>query len=89
MEYIAFGILALVFIAVIVGKDIYNDRKKQKLFEHSLRKDYGTLREKKQNLERFARMDRYYKKHSEKGQVDDITWNDLGMDEVFLNMNHT
>ena len=89
MEYIAFGILALVFIAVIVGKDIYNDRRKQKLFEHSLRKDYGTLREKKQNLERFARMDRYYKKHSEKGQVDDITWNDLGMDEVFLNMNHT
>ena len=61
MEYIAFGILAVVFIAIIVGKDIYNDRKKQRLFEESLRKDYGTLREKKLNLERFARMDRYYK----------------------------
>ena len=89
MEYIAFGILALVFIAAIVGKDIYNDRKKQRLFEESLRRDYGTLREKKLNLERFARMDRYYKKHPEEGQIDDITWNDLGMDEIFLNMNHT
>ncbi len=89
MEYIAFGVLAVVFIAAIVGKDIYNDRKKQKLFELSLRRDYGTLREKKLNLERFARMDRYYKKHPEEGQIDDITWNDLGMDEVFLSMNHT
>lgn len=89
MEYIAFGVLAVAFIAAIVGKDIYNDRKKQKLFELSLRRDYGTLREKKLNLERFARMDRYYKKHPEEGQIDDITWNDLGMDEVFLSMNHT
>ncbi|MBE5862231.1 MAG: hypothetical protein E7295_05205 [Lachnospiraceae bacterium] len=89
MEYIAFGILAVAFIAAIVGKDIYNDRKKQRLFEESLRKDYGTQREKKLNLERFARMDRYYKKHPEEGQIDDITWNDLGMDEVFLSMNHT
>ncbi len=89
MEYWIFLGLVIVFVAAVIGKDIYNDRKKKKRFEQDLRKNYGVLRERKLNLERFARMDRYYQKHQEQDQIDDITWNDLGMDDIFLSMNHT
>ncbi len=89
MEYLIFLGLVIVFVAAVIGKDIYNDRKKKKRFEQDLRKNYGVLRERKLNLERFARMDRYYQKHQEKDQIDNITWNDLGMDDIFLSMNHT
>ena len=75
MEYLIFLGLVIVFVAAVIGKDIYNDRKKKKRFEQDLRKNYGVLRERKLNLERFARMDRYYQKHQEQDQIDDITWN--------------
>ena len=89
MEYVIFGFLGVAFLVAIIGKDIYNDRKKQKEFQESLRRNYGTLREKKNNLERFVRINRYYLRHPEEGQIDDVTWNDLGMDEIFLSMNDT
>lgn len=89
MEYIIFAIACLIFVLVIIGRGIYLDRKKQKEFEESLRRDYGKLRKREISPERFLRMDRYYKKHAGKDQLDDVTWNDLGMDALFLSMNHT
>ena len=81
--------MALVFIAGVLGKNAYNEWRKAKLFKISLRENYGVLRKRDTDLERFARMGSYCKKHPEEGQIDDITWNDLGMDDVFRSMNHT
>lgn len=89
MEYLFFGALVLAFIVAVICLDIYRDRKKQRLFEDSLRRDYGILRKREYNLERFVRIDRYYCKHPEADQIDDVTWNDLDLDEVFKSMNHT
>ena len=89
MEYLIFFALAAAFIAAVLIKNAYNEWKKAKLFKISLRENYGELRKRDENLERFARMGSYYKKHSEEGQIDDISWNDLGMDDVFRSMNHT
>ena len=89
MEYLVFLGLALVFIAGVLGKNAYNEWRKAKLFKISLRENYGVLRKRDTDLERFARMGSYCKKHPEEGQIDDITWNDLGMDDVFRSMNHT
>ena len=89
MEYLVFLVLALVFIAGVLGKNAYNEWRKAKLFKISLRENYGVLRKRDTDLERFARMGSYCKKHPEEGQIDDITWNDLGMDDVFRSMNHT
>lgn len=89
MEYLVFGGVCIGFILAVIGREIYMDRKKQARFKESLRKDYGQLRKREYSAERLLRIDRYFRKHVENGQLDDITWNDLGMDDVFRNMNHT
>lgn len=89
MEYLFFAIVCIIFVLAVIGRGIYLDRKKAAEFEKSLRTDYGTLRKREYNAERFLRMDRYYLKHLGPDQIDDITWNDLGMDELFKKMNHT
>ncbi len=60
-------------------------KRMQSLFEQewgvATREDYS---------ERIMRNISYYAKHLETGQmIDDITWNDLEMDEVFRLLNHT
>lgn len=89
MEYIVFAICILIFISAIIAKDIYNDRKKQKEFRQSLISNYGKGKRKEYKLERFARIDKYFQRHREKDQIDDITWNDLGMDEIFKEIDQT
>ncbi len=89
MEYLVFwGVLIGVLILLVV-KEAWNGRKRQKQFEAKLFSSYGKLPEREYQTERFERLDRYFRKHPEEGQIDDITWNDLGMDEVFMLMNHS
>jgi hypothetical protein len=48
-----------------------------------MREKYGIPYDKEYKAERFERVSGYYEKHREPDQIDDITWNDLNMDEVF------
>ena len=89
MEYLIFLLVCVAFILVVIVRSIYLGRKDRAAFIASLRRDYGVLRKRDYSVERLLRMDRYFRKHEEKDQIDDITWNDLGMDELFKNMNHT
>ena len=51
--------------------------------------NYGKEPPKEYSLERFARLGSYLERHKEEKQLDDITWNDLGMDEVFRRIDRT
>ena len=89
MEYAIFGALIVAFIMAVIIKDILNDRKKRREFEQKLRKEFGTFSKKELKPERFVRVNKYFLKHPEEGQIDDVTWNDLGMDEIFAVLNRT
>lgn len=82
---VALGILTLfVFI-----KEAIQAKKHDRQFVRSLYHMGETLPEKEYSLERFARIGSFYQKHRTEGQVDDITWNDLSMDDVFKRINYT
>ncbi len=89
MEYIVFFGAFILFLIFIFIKGAYDARKNRKKFEQKLLRDYGKLPEREYKLERFARINSYYLKHPKEGQIDDITWNDLDLDEVFRQMNHS
>lgn len=89
MEYLVFMAAMLVFVAVIFGMEAVRSRKEEQRFIARLREDFCSLNEKEYALERFVRMDSYFRRHETGGQLDDITWNDLGMDEIFKRMNYT
>ena len=77
------------FLLFIFCKGVWDGRKSKQKLERRLFENYGKMPEREYKLERFARLDSYFRKHPSSGQIDDITWNDLGMDEIFKRMNHT
>ncbi len=84
MEFVVFaGVLLLLFIFMIV-QELMQTKNQEKLFRKYLVENYGKEPPKEYSLERFARLGSYLERHKEEKQLDDITWNDLGMDEVFL-----
>lgn len=89
MEYVLLAAALAVFVIVIFTLEFCRAKKEEKKFVAGLRENYLKLSDKKYATERFEKMDSFYRRHREEGQIDDVTWNDLGMDEIFKRMNYT
>lgn len=89
MEFIVFtavviGILVLFFIVEGVRQ-----HKRKKEFRKNLYKRNPKTLHKKHTPERFARIDGFFKNHTDENAIDDITWNDLEMDLIFQKIDTT
>lgn len=89
MEYVLLIIVLVLFLAVVFIKEAYVANREEKRFKESLYKDYGVPFQKEYSPERFEHIKSYYLRHKEAGQIDDITWNDLNMDDIFKRINDT
>lgn len=89
MEYIVFGIVVLALLLLILGKGFYDEHQDYKKFLNRLKNHYGELEKKEYRPEQYASIASYFTHHPEEDQVDDITWNDLNMDEIFQRMDDT
>lgn len=89
MEYIIFVAALLLIILLLMIKGFLDYKKEEKNFIRKLYSDYGILPQKSYSSERMESISHYFKKHKAGFQIDDITWNDLNMDEIFRRMNYT
>lgn len=89
MEYLIFAVAMAGLIFLLMLKGYYDYKMSEKRFVQSLYKDYGVLPKREYKPEQFANISHYYLKHKEGFGIDDITWNDLNMDEIFKRMNYT
>lgn len=89
MEYVLMAAACIVFVAAVFVLEAGRAKREEKNFVRKLQEDYLTLADREYAVERFEKIDSYYRRHREDGQIDDITWNDLGMDEIFKRMNYT
>lgn len=89
MEYVVLGLALFCFVAVIFVREAYQAKKKEKQFVDWLYHNYGKLPERELTKERYSRVSSYYERHRREGQIDDITWNDLNMDDFFKQINYT
>lgn len=89
MEFVFFWGAMLLFLIFIFAREAYSAKKREKEFIESLYKDYGKLPDKEYSLERYVRISGFYQKHMSDDMIDDITWNDLNMDDIFKRMNYT
>lgn len=80
--------LVVCFGAIYV-REALAAKKRKKRFIESLYHLSEDVPQKEYSLERFAKINTFFLKHPGKGQIDDITWNDLGMDDIFMRMNYT
>lgn len=89
MEHLIFIITIIGVIGILFIKGAYDENKKKKKFIDKLRHEYGVITPKEYRPEHYASIRRFFSLHESKDCVDDITWNDLNMDEVFKRMNDT
>lgn len=89
MEYLSFGIIVLILILIFFVSGTLNERNAFRLYKEGLIKKYGKASEREWKTEEFQHVDGYFKKHKAEYYLDDITWNDLNMDDIFRQMNYT
>lgn len=77
------------FLILIFFNESRMAKKRKKEFIASLYHLSEHTPEKEYPPERYARIRSFYDRHSVPGQVDDITWNDLSMDNIFKRINYT
>ncbi len=89
MEYVIFAAALGIILILLFLKGLYDYRREQKRFRKRLHTDYGKKLEREYRPEWFAHISRYAQKHVGEFPIDEITWCDLNMDEVFKQMNYT
>lgn len=89
MEYVIFAAVMAGFILMIMLKGLYDYKKSEKDFIQKLYSDYGILPQREYKPGQLEIVSHYFQKHKEGFFIDDITWNDLNMDEIFKKMNYT
>ena len=85
----AIGIVLFCF-AAFVAMAFYQNHKNQKLRRLCIRRSFGNLPDREYDLDEYECISHYFRRRKKQGYViDDITWNDLDLDSVFMMMNHT
>lgn len=87
MEYI---IIVVVVFAAFFAKSIYDKKANVKKLFEKLEKQWGELPEEEYTAESLQSLTHYYRSTKDaSGNIDDITWNDIDMDQIFILMNNT
>lgn len=83
-------LLILGFIA-FAAFAVWETCKSRKRVFGKIRKTYGQWLEREYSMEEFDAISHYYVHRKKEGLpvIDDITWNDLDMDRIFMLLNHT
>lgn len=87
------SIQILVFFALVIIIAVYvtvtNNKRKQQTIIKRLKNGWGKPAQRKYSSEDYECISHYFKRNADENSIDDITWNDLGMDDVFRMMNNT
>jgi len=89
VEVFGFLIIVLIWILIFFISGSINERRMLKAYKEKLIKEYGSCNKREYKDEEFSHIDAYFKKHKSDFYLDDITWNDLNMDDVFKQMDYT
>ena len=77
--------LILIFFALLGAR---NERNRRKAFLQKMRRTFGESPAKKYTADSYAHIPKYHTKHPTSKPLDDITWNDLDMDNVYARINY-
>lgn len=82
-------IIAVIFI-ILIGKSIYDQKTGRTKLLAKLKRNWGDVPNEEYSHEKYESIQFYYRKHADpEMDVDDITWNDLSMDQIYMLMNNT
>lgn len=81
--------VAIVFVIFLYNSIVFRKRELEKL-RKKIRENWGTIPQRKYTHEELQKLVYYYQKSiGDNFTIDDITWNDLDMDSIFMMINNT
>lgn len=87
MEYFLIFAVLIVFLMI---KSSYDNKARIKRLEQRLREGFGQVLEEEYSEEKYESIQYYFRsREATPGTLDDITWNDLDMDEIYMLLNQT
>lgn len=88
MIYIAIGIF---FVLAAIWVNMYfNEKTLQKRIYYQIKNNWGKIPRTEYTDERFDAIKKYYESvKKEQTDIDDITWNDIDMDTIYMMLNQT
>ncbi|MHB8129706.1 MAG: MutS-related protein [Mobilitalea sp.] len=87
MQYLFY---TLIVILAIVIWSILNEQNLLKKRKHQLKMEWGNTPEEEYTSEKYDSLKAFYQSiKDDRLDVDDITWNDLDMNEIYMQMNNT
>ena len=87
MKYVFIILVVILFLFVL---SLWNEKQLAKKRKAQLKKEWGQIPEEEYTSEKFASLKEFYRSIQEdRYDVDDITWNDLDMDDIYMLMNNT
>ena len=82
-------IMAAAFLLFLYNSIMYRKNAAKKL-DNKIRNSFGKPPEREYDFEEFIKIKSYFEKYKDKCfYIDDITWNDLDMDSIFMLLNNT
>lgn len=82
--------VVLVCLAAFAAFCFYHNRQRKAEKMAKIRRTWGTRPDREYTAAEFDAIGRYFERMGrEKRHIDDITWNDLDMDTIFMLLNHT
>lgn len=93
MDAMVVLIAALIGFLFLIMQFAYSNRIRRKRWAERFQKEWGTVPEREYDASELEKISRYFFYKRNKGQIgeayiDDITWNDLDMDSIFIYANH-
>lgn len=89
MEYLILAVALTILILFFFGKSYYDVQCAKKRFRETLKNSYGSMPKREYKPEDMRSIPKYFQKHQDDRALDDITWYDLDLDDVFKRMNYT
>ncbi len=89
MDKVIFIAAVALFVLYVFIQGVLDEKKQKLYYRKNLQNLVGNPPDKEYKAERFQRIPGYFEKNSADFQIDDITWNDLGMDTIFMRTNYT
>ena len=87
MKYVFIILVVILFLFVL---SLWNEKQLAKKRKAQLKKEWGQIPEEEYTSEKFDSLKEFYRSIQEdRYDVDDITWNDLDMDDIYMLMNNT
>lgn len=87
MEYLVFLGAVILFLIILFIKGLIDSHRAKVAFREELHTKFGELKKKEYYPGKFDSLKGYFNKHQSEKALDDITWEDLGMDEVYKKLN--